>query len=261
MREQRLVFGEVADLYDRYRPSYPDRLIGDLIAIAGLDGSKPVLEVGAGTGKATAMFAARGIPVLAVEPSGEMAAVARRNCRRYPAVEIEQIDFEQWEPRGRRFPLLFSAQAWHWVEPSAGYAKAREALSPQGLFAAFWNRFAWAKSDLREPLLLAYERAVPGHRTDSPMYPGNLDPDAEADWEAEIAEVDGLADAEVRCYGWDEEYSVDYYTGQLATTSDIRLLDEERRAALLAAVAEVIERQGGRVRIPMNTRLCLARRN
>jgi len=39
MRERRLVFGEVAELYDRHRPSYPERLIDDLVAIAGLDGS------------------------------------------------------------------------------------------------------------------------------------------------------------------------------------------------------------------------------
>lgn len=46
MCERRLVFGEVAELYDRHRPSYPDRLIGDLIASARLDGGQTVLEVG-----------------------------------------------------------------------------------------------------------------------------------------------------------------------------------------------------------------------
>jgi hypothetical protein len=30
MRERRLVFGEVAELYDRHRPTYPPALIDDL---------------------------------------------------------------------------------------------------------------------------------------------------------------------------------------------------------------------------------------
>jgi hypothetical protein len=69
VRERRLVFGEVADMYDRHRPSYPPALLDDLIALAALDVSEPALEVGAGTGKATMMLAARGIPIVAVEPN------------------------------------------------------------------------------------------------------------------------------------------------------------------------------------------------
>lgn len=258
MREPRLVFGEVADLYDRHRPAYPPALIDDLIALAGLDGREPVLEVGAGTGKATAMFAARGMPVVAVEPSAEMAALARRRCSAYTDVAIELSDFEQWNPRGRRFRLLFSAQAWHWVEPAAGYAKARQALTQSGLLAAFWNRVAWTRSDVREALLGAYEQVVPDLPADSPMHPGNLDPDADADWPGEIAAVEGLADAEVRHYEWNQEYSADDYVGLLSTIADVRLIDDTRRNELLSAVADAIHAHGERLILPMRTRLCLA---
>jgi SAM-dependent methyltransferase len=259
MRERRLVFGEVAELYDRHRPAYPDRLVEALVALARLDGSQTVLEVGAGTGKATMMFAARGIPVLAVEPSAEMAAVARRNCTGYP-VEVEQSDFERWDPHERRFPLLFSAQAWHWVQPAAGYRKARETLSPGGILAAFWNRVAWDRCDLREALLDAYEQAVPELPTDGPMHPANLCPDGGADWTGEIAEVDGLADPEIRYYEWEQDYSAGEYAGLLGTLSETRLLDEARRRALFAAVTATIDAHGGGLALPVRTRLCLARR-
>lgn len=260
MRERRLVFGEVADLYDRHRPGYPEPLIDDLVAMARLDGSQTVLEVGAGTAKATLMFAARGIPVLAIEPSAEMAAVARLNCSAHVEVEIEERDFEEWDPAGRRFPLLFSAQAWHWVKPDAGYAKAQEALSRHGILAAFWNRVAWDKSPLREALLDAYRRAAPDLEEDGPMHPANLCPDGEEDWEGEIAAAKGLGGAEIRYYEWEKNSSADDYVGLLATTSEIRLLDEERRMALLSAVSAVIEAQGDQLTLPMRTRLCLARR-
>ena len=70
-REPRLVFGQVAERYDRVRPSYPNALVDEVIALAGRERA---LEVGAGTGKATLMFAQRGVAVHAVEPSAEMAS-------------------------------------------------------------------------------------------------------------------------------------------------------------------------------------------
>jgi SAM-dependent methyltransferase len=260
MRERRLVFGEVAELYDRHRPTYPSALIDDLVAAAGLDGTLAVLEVGAGTGKATVLFAGRGIPVVAVEPSAEMAAVAGRHGDGGADVEIEQSDFEAWDPRGRRFPLLFSAQAWHWVTPEVGLAKARAVLLPRGILAPFWNNVAWDKSDVRETLTEVYARVAPELSRDGPMHPANLLTDASDDWEAEIGAVEGLTGAEARVYEWAQDYSAGEYAGLLATASDVRLLDDERRDAFLAAVTDAIEAHGEPVSIPMRTRLCLARR-
>lgn len=257
---QRLVFGEVAEAYDRFRPTYPERLIDDLVGLARLDGSAPVLEVGAGTGKATVLFAARGIPVLAVEPSAQMAAVARRNTSALARVEIEKGDFERWDPRGRRFPLVFSAQAWHWVDPELGYPKVREVLWPGGWLAVFWNRFAWAQSELRQELTEVYQRVGPELRSAGGMHPGTPDPDSGHDWEMEIASADGFTDAEVRVYEWDRTYSTAEYVGLMATASDVRLMEETGRSALCAAVTEVIDANGGKVAIRMRTRVCLARR-
>lgn len=50
---RRLSFGKVAELYEQTRPSYPAELVAELISIARLSASERLLEVGAGTGKAT----------------------------------------------------------------------------------------------------------------------------------------------------------------------------------------------------------------
>lgn len=92
---QRLAFGRVAELYDRARPSYPPAVIDAVVEFAGLTSPARIVEVGAGTGKATVLLAERGLGVLALEPSHEMAQVARANCRRYPAVEIIEVEFER----------------------------------------------------------------------------------------------------------------------------------------------------------------------
>ena len=98
-REQRLVFGEVAEQYDACRPSYPDALFDTIIEFGGLQRGDRALEIGAGTGKATTGFVARGLDVHALEPSPEMAAVLRTK-----GVEVEETLFESWAPPAERVP-------------------------------------------------------------------------------------------------------------------------------------------------------------
>src|SRR6478672_7149813 len=104
-RERRLAFGDVAALYERMRPSYPEALVDDLIGLAFDGQPSAALEIGAGTGKATVLFARRGVEVLALEPNAEMAAFARRVCVDYD-VTFERTDFERWDRGDARFPLI-----------------------------------------------------------------------------------------------------------------------------------------------------------
>jgi hypothetical protein len=50
------VFDEVPELYDRVRPTYPDELFIDLVAITGVDERSSVLEVGCGTARRPARW-------------------------------------------------------------------------------------------------------------------------------------------------------------------------------------------------------------
>ena len=75
MTERALTFGSVATDYERYRPGYPDDVVAEVLAYAG----RPVttaLEIGAGTGKATRVFAGHGVRVTATDPDAAMLAEA-----------------------------------------------------------------------------------------------------------------------------------------------------------------------------------------
>jgi SAM-dependent methyltransferase len=256
---QRLLFGEVADLYDRHRPSYPAALVDDLLAEAAIREGQRAIEVGAGTGKATERFAARDTAVLAVEPSPEMAALARRRCAPYPRVEIVESDFEALDLQGETFPLLYAGQAWHWVDPAVRYRRARAALTDGGLLGVFWNRPAWGSTDLRAALSTVYRRHAPDMAPDSPMHPDNPSPEGDEDWPAEIAAVPEFSDPQVRFYPWSQDYSAEDYAGLMNTLSDFQRLEPDRRARLLEAIRGAIDDHGGRLSMPLVTRLHTAR--
>ncbi len=257
--ERRLAFGSVAELYDCSRPSYPAALVDDVVAYSG---ATSALEVGAGTGRATVLFAERGLRIHAVEPSAEMAALARRNSARFDEVTIEETDFERYDPGGARFGLLYAAQAWHWVAPELRYAKAAEVLEPGGALALFWNRPRWEDSPLREDLRDAYHRTAPEFGPDpGPMHPDtDTEPELWGDWGNELSAAPEFGEPEVGTYAWATSYPADRYTRLLRTHSDHIMLGGGRLEALLAAVGDAIECHGGAIDVHYETLLCRARR-
>jgi SAM-dependent methyltransferase len=256
---RRLSFGTVAETYDAARPSYPDGLIGDVVAYAGAGPGTRALEVGAGTGKATVLFAERGLAIHALEPSAAMAAVGRRHCVGFPDVTFEAADFESASP-GNGYTLVYAAQSWHWVDPERRYALARRALAGGGALAAFWNRVDWSRCALRAALDAAYADAGVTLDDHGPMCPGAPSPlDLGDEWVPQIATAAGFAAAEIRHYAWNCDYGAAEYARLLATHSDHIVLDEPRREALLTGIVETIDRCGGTIQLPYVTILCLAR--
>jgi SAM-dependent methyltransferase len=259
-REQRLSFGEVARLYDEARPSYPAALVEDVIDLAPLASPLRALEIGAGTGIATRLFAERGAAVHGIEPSWEMATIAAQHMAEYPDVLIECVDFEEWDPQGATFPLIYAAQAWHWIAPETGYAKARSLLQRGGLLAAFWNRPKWETCAFRAELIDAFGRALPERSPDDPMHPASAsDPDMWEEWVRGVERTPGLEWAKVRGYPWSHVYSTGAYLALMQTHSANIVLPDSERDALLFEVGTVLERHGGRLELDYVTWLYMAR--
>jgi len=124
-----LEFDRVADVYDRVRPGYPESLIEVALADSPI---RDVLEVGCGTGQLTAALVARGLRVEAVEPGARLAARARE---RAPGASIHVARFEEIALAAASFDAVFSATAFHWVDPAIGWAKAARVLRKHGLLA------------------------------------------------------------------------------------------------------------------------------
>jgi SAM-dependent methyltransferase len=129
LMERGLAFDRVAEAYDRVRPGYPGRLLDGAFGGRAI---RDVLEVGCGTGQLTVDLIGRGLRVEAVEPGPKLALIAGR---RAPMARIRVGRFEDVELADASFDALFSATAFHWVDPRVGWAKAARVLRQGGILA------------------------------------------------------------------------------------------------------------------------------
>jgi SAM-dependent methyltransferase len=256
-RERRNVFGEVVEDYDAYRQGYPAALVDDVLAEAG---PGPVLEVGAGTGKATVAFAARGVDLTCIEPDTRMASVLRRHA---PDVTVLETPFEQWRP-DRGYGLLYCAQAWHWIDPARKGDLAYAALAPGGLIALFWNVLL-----LDDPVLHAALAEVdaryftPDEHTGHGWLDGQTPREIRAfteEWPDLGLDDDRFTDLETRRYRSPLTTPSADYRRYLGTTSLYRMLDEDTRESVLTETTAVIDAHGGAITGIVDTDLALGRR-
>ena len=251
-----MAFGRVAEQYERARPSYPAAAIDEALAYAGLRPGERVVEVGAGTGKATRLLAARGHHVLALEPDPAMAAICRRLCDP-DLVEVRETDFESWSPEAAT-GLLFCSQAWHWLDPQLRWRRAAEALRVGGAVAALWTFPIWDRIALRAALDRVYEQTVPNMVAGFPLHPGSRAERVAGNWSDEVGE--GFAEVRIGMHDWARAYTAEEYTEMIATHQDHIRLSPESREALLGGVGEAIEGVGGSFEMFFRTTVCLARR-
>jgi ubiquinone/menaquinone biosynthesis C-methylase UbiE len=129
------VFDEIAAEYDRRRPAYPDELVDQACQVAGIGGGDHVLEVGCGSGQLTRSLVARGLRVTALEPGANLLALARQNLEGAGAVEWVNAQFEEAPLPREHFRAVFSASAFHWIDPKVSWQKAADVLVPGGTLA------------------------------------------------------------------------------------------------------------------------------
>ena len=231
-QERSRLFDQQAEAYDRFRPTYPDAVIDELLgpAPAGLG----VLDVGCGTGIASRQMAQRGAKVVGVELAPRMAEIAHGH-----GVEVEIAAFEGWDAAGRTFDRVASAQAWHWLDLPIATAKAASVLRPGGMLGLIWNA-GCQSDDLADALEEVYASVVPpgGHRLFR-GYAANRSSDLKTGLDSEIGAISAVSDFGTpteKWFPWTRAYQRDEWLNQLVSRSDHAALEPGVRDRLFSAV-------------------------
>lgn len=230
-------FGADAERYNRSRPSYPGALVDRIVAASpGAD----VLDVGCGTGIAARQFQSAGCRVLGVDPDVRMAELAHQS-----GIEVEVARIEDWNARGRTFDAVIAAQAWHWVDPVAGAARAAQVLRPRGRLAVFWNIFQ-PPADVGEAFAAVYRRVTPGSPSDFWTRP-ILDAYAPGFVKTAdgIKQATAFGEPEQWRYEWDRPYSREEWLEQVPTFGGASQLPPDQLQEILAGLGSALDAMGG----------------
>jgi SAM-dependent methyltransferase len=260
------VFDGVAEEYDRERPSYPPELIETAMKRGALSAGDPVVEVGCGTGLLTAALLAQGLRVDAVDPGENMIRLARRRVGAGAAVRFHHGRFEEVALPLGAVAAVFSATAFHWIEPEIGWARAADLLRPGGVLALLqYSEVADERTDEdRHALHAALVKVAPdiaagwpGVRDAPAIVAGAADrrDNISAVWswmgrhDLTVAEAAALfTDVRLDTMPVHSEMTADRLNGYLRTTSLYARLDAHQRVELEAENRLVAERAGGVVR-------------
>lgn len=243
-------FGLDAERYDRARPPYPDELITRII---GASPGREVLSVGCGTGIDARQFADAGCHVLGVDPDARMAEVARRG-----GIAVEVAKFEDWDPAGRTFDIVAAGQAWHWVDPAAGSAKAAEVLRPNGLLAVYAHVFA-PPVEVAEPFAEVFQRVVPDAPFVQPTT-GVVELHQAGFRKHGDAFGPAFGEPEQWRFDWERRYTRDEWLALLPTTGGLTRVPADKLAAILEVVGAAIDDLGGEFTMPYTTLAVTAKR-
>jgi SAM-dependent methyltransferase len=242
-----VIFGRDAGTYEDVRPSYPEPVIEHARSLVD---ARRAVEVGAGTGKATAEMARDGLEITCLEPSRQMAAIL--TAKRLPGVAVVVSTFEAWPGESESTDLVYAAQSWHWVDPATGFAKALSILRPGGAIALIWNipldRYGRHRETyaLHAPQLLVESDERIARR------------DAH-DWRPDM-EAAGFAETGRFSHRWGEDLGADRYRALYSTYSDHMMLEEPARSRLLDGLADDVDSWGGTARVEYRTEVFTARK-
>jgi SAM-dependent methyltransferase len=246
-------FGATAAAYAKHRPDYAQTAVR--WALEPAPGPR-VLDLGAGTGKLTAMLVALGAEVIAVEPDPAMLTELRRAL---PAVRALPGSAEAIPLPDTSVDAVLAGQALHWFDMAAAGPEIARVLSPGGILAGLWNVV-----DNRVDWVAGLERvsgsAAIGRR------------DTLSSWRAETADAHLPSIGPVAYFGSPEQAefphgqrrTADSLVATIATRAGLLVMPEQEQQATLGRIRAFLasrpETARGEFTLPMLTGVLRVRR-
>jgi SAM-dependent methyltransferase len=253
------VFNNIIADYEFARPGYPITLFEDILDFAWLPQDARLLEIGAGPGQATDYFVKHGYSVTSLEIGEDQVNFLREKYASFPNFRAVHSSFEEYSAPEDSFDLVFSATAFHWIDPGFGIPKAHRLLKKVGAIALFWHLESVVRqgTELQNELSRVFQRYAP----ELDDYISPIEGEKLHLKRAAQIGTDGLfGPAETKTYRWVEEYAAERYIRLLNSYSDLHEISEDKRKSIFDDVAAYFALKGGRIEVPMEARLYMAKK-
>jgi len=254
-------FDTVVSTYDKMRPGYAPELFKTIFDYVSIGEDSRVVEVGSGSGQATAPVLTKGCELISVEYGENFSNLLKEKFKDYPKFSVITGKFEDVDLPSDSFDLVFSATAFHWVPEETGYKKVFEMLKKGGAFARFANRPRNCKNapELAAEIDALYQEYYnKQHNIKSGTRKWFTEEDAKAI--SLIPEKYGFKDIECHLFYRERVFTAKEYTQLLGTYSDHIAIEEKIRNEFFAGIEDAINRHGGTITISDTMDLELARK-
>jgi ubiquinone/menaquinone biosynthesis C-methylase UbiE len=132
-------FSSRVDNYVRFRPTYPNEIIGILRQECGLTREAVVADIASGTGIFTCLLLENGNRVFGVEPNQKMRQAGEEYLAEYPRFTSISGTAENTTLTDHSIDLVTSAQAAHWFDREKAIAEFRRISKPEAFLVLIWN--------------------------------------------------------------------------------------------------------------------------
>lgn len=245
--QRREWYSEAAIAYRWARPQYPDALVEKVWQQANLSKQSSMLEIGCGPGIATAAFAAKGLSIVAIEPSSAACELARKSCRENNSPNLERSSqrvtiinstFEDYPLAHQKFDAILAATSFHWIPPKIACKKSAAALKPGGSLILLWATPPQPSEEICQYLSPVYEQyglSELGKEQHRPQdhYQGSFEIFAKA-----VNESGFFQTTSVNMQKHQTIYSIEKYLALLSTLSHYIALEEQLRNDLFVTMGE-----------------------
>jgi SAM-dependent methyltransferase len=257
--ENKNVFNNIISDYEIARPGYPSELFRDIVEYSMIKNDANILEIGSGPGQATEYFVRNGYTITGLELGEKQVKYLLEKYSQYQNFNALRTSFEDFNREKETYDLIFSATAFHWIKPEIGYPKAYNLLKRNGAMAVFWHlaSIIEPKTEMLNQVRSIYRKYAP-----------------ELDDYISIGEAKDLHNLRIsqiqinnlfknpvsKIYRWVDEYTTERYLKLMNSYSDFHDIDNDKQKAILDSVEDYIDCKGGKIVIPQEVRLYMAKK-
>ncbi len=132
-------FTDKAELYEKYRPSYPNELFDYLYQKIGLSENSTISDIGSGTGIFSKELLKRKSKVICVEPNDDMRKICEIELAQYKGFSSLKASAESTTLEEHSVDFITCAQSFHWFKTGDFKIECKRILKPNGKIILIWN--------------------------------------------------------------------------------------------------------------------------